>query len=96
MSNKTPSVADAELAKIAQAEPAHGRFKVLRWLVALALLAGLAAGGWAYFHSKAETQAAPQYQTEPLGQGSCPAPSKRCWWTTTTGCEKGRCSPGWM
>ncbi|HOW63591.1 MAG TPA: efflux RND transporter periplasmic adaptor subunit, partial [Candidatus Contendobacter sp.] len=68
--NDTTSVTDPQLAKIIQAKPARGRFKVLRWLVALALLAGLAAGGWAYFHSRAETQAAPQYQTEPLGRGN--------------------------
>ena len=68
--NDTTSVTDPQLAKIIQAKPARGRFKVLRWLVALALLAGLAAGGWAYFHSRAETQAAPQYQTEPLSQGN--------------------------
>ena len=68
--NDTTSVTDPQLAKIIQAKPARGRFKVLRWLVVLALLAGLAAGGWAYFHSRAETQAAPQYQTEPLGRGN--------------------------
>ena len=69
MSN-TPSVADAELAKIIGSEPARGRFKVLRWLVALAGFAGLAAGGWVYFHSRAAIQATPQFQTEPLSRGN--------------------------
>ncbi len=69
MSN-TPSVADAELAKIIGSEPARGRFKVLRWLIALAVLAGLAAGGWVYFHSRAAIQATPQFQTEPLSRGN--------------------------
>ena len=35
----TPSVADAELAKIIGSEPARGRFRVLRWLIAAVALA---------------------------------------------------------
>ncbi len=69
MSN-TPSVADAELAKIIGSEPARGRFRVLRWLVALAVLAGLAAGGFLWFRSGPDANAAPQYQTEPLSRGN--------------------------
>lgn len=68
MSN-TPSVADADLAKIIQSEPARGRFRILRWLIAAVALA-LAVGGFAWFQSGSAVNAAPQYQTEPLGQGN--------------------------
>jgi HlyD family secretion protein len=68
MSN-TPSVADAELAKIIGSEPARGRFRVLRWLVAAVALA-LAGGGFVWFRSGPATDAAPQYQTEPLSRGN--------------------------
>ncbi|HOW74373.1 MAG TPA: efflux RND transporter periplasmic adaptor subunit [Candidatus Competibacteraceae bacterium] len=69
MSN-TPSIADAELAKIIGSEPARSRFRILRWLVALAVLAGLAAGGFLWFRSGPDANAAPQYQTEPLSRGN--------------------------
>lgn len=68
MSN-TPSVADVDLAKIIQSEPARGRFRILRWLIAAVALA-LAVGGFAWFQSGSAVNAAPQYQTEPLGQGN--------------------------
>ncbi|MDS4021124.1 MAG: efflux RND transporter periplasmic adaptor subunit [Candidatus Competibacter sp.] len=64
-----PSVVDAELAKIIQSEPARGRFRVFRWLIAVAALA-LAFGGFLWFRSGPAADAAPQYQTEPLGQGN--------------------------
>ncbi len=49
MSN-TPSVADTELAKILESESTHGRFQVLRWLIAVLALA-LIGGGFAWFRS---------------------------------------------
>ncbi|MBK7985311.1 MAG: efflux RND transporter periplasmic adaptor subunit [Candidatus Competibacteraceae bacterium] len=66
-----PVQPDSELAKIIGAEPAKSRVgAALRWLLALAVLAALAVGGYRYFQSQAEAQAAPQYQTEALGQGN--------------------------
>ncbi|MDS4026840.1 MAG: efflux RND transporter periplasmic adaptor subunit [Candidatus Contendobacter sp.] len=65
----TPSVAGAELAKIIQSEPARGRFRVLRWLIAVVTLA-LASGGFVWFRSGSTADAAPQYQTEPLSRGN--------------------------
>ena len=68
MSN-TPSVADTELAKILESESTHGRFQVLRWLIAVLALA-LIGGGFAWFRSGSAVDAAPRYQTEPLSQGN--------------------------
>lgn len=68
MSN-TPSVADAELAKIIGSEPARGRFRVLRWLIAAVALA-LAIGGFVWFRFGSAVDTTPQYQTEPLSQGN--------------------------
>ncbi|MFO1421821.1 MAG: efflux RND transporter periplasmic adaptor subunit [Candidatus Competibacteraceae bacterium] len=64
-----PSVVDAEVAKIIQSEPTRGRFRLLRWLIAAGALA-LAVGGFLWFRSGPVADAAPQYQTEPLGQGN--------------------------
>ncbi|MBK8508475.1 MAG: efflux RND transporter periplasmic adaptor subunit [Candidatus Competibacteraceae bacterium] len=44
--------------------------RLLRGLLALVVLAALAAGGYRYFQSQAESEAAPRYQTEPLGRGN--------------------------
>jgi len=68
MSN-TSSVADTELAKILESESTHGRFRVLRWLIAVLALA-LIGGGFAWFRSGSTVDAAPRYQTEPLSQGN--------------------------
>jgi len=65
----TPSVVGAELAKIIQSEPARGRFRILRWLIVTVVFA-LAGGGFLWFRSGSAVDAAPQYQTEPLGQGN--------------------------
>ena len=64
MSN-TSSVADTELAKILESESTHGRFRVLRWLIAVLALA-LIGGGFAWFRSGSTVDAAPRYQTESL------------------------------
>ena len=69
----TPPVnpADVELAKIIGAEAPKSRAgALLRGLLALVVLAALAAGGYRYFQSQAESEAAPRYQTEPLGRGN--------------------------
>ena len=68
MSN-TSSVADTELAKILESESTHGRFRVLRWLIAVLALA-LIGGGFAWFRSGSTVDAAPRYQTESLSQGN--------------------------
>jgi len=65
----TPSVVDAELAKIIQSEPARGRLRALRWLI-VAVVFALAGGGFVWFRSGPAAAAAPQYQTEPLGRGN--------------------------
>ncbi|HPE71559.1 MAG TPA: efflux RND transporter periplasmic adaptor subunit [Candidatus Competibacter sp.] len=64
----TPSVQDAELAKIIGSEPARGRFGVLRWLIA-AFAFALVTGGFLFFQSGPTTDPALQYQTEPLRRG---------------------------
>ncbi|MDG4596675.1 MAG: efflux RND transporter periplasmic adaptor subunit [Candidatus Contendobacter sp.] len=65
----TPSVVDAELAKIIQSEPARGHLRALRWLI-VAVVFALAGGGFVWFRSGPAADAAPQYQTEPLGRGN--------------------------
>ena len=67
--NDTTSIADPELAKIIQSEPARGRFSILRWLIAVVALA-VAVGGFLWFRSGSTVDAAPRYQTEPLSQGN--------------------------
>ena len=66
-----PVQPDPDLAKIIGAEPAKSRVgAALHWLLAFGVLAALAVGGYRYFQSQAEAQAAPRYQTEALGQGN--------------------------
>jgi len=59
---------DADLTKIMDSESARYRFSLLRWLIAAATLAS-AVGGFLYFRSSVDPDAAPQYQTEPLSRG---------------------------
>lgn len=54
----TPSVQDAELAKIIGSEPARGRFGVLRWLIA-AFAFALVTGGFLFFQSVDHEPCAP-------------------------------------
>ena len=69
--NPPINTADAELAKIIGAETSTSRVgSLIRWMLALGVLAALAFGGYRYFQSQAEIQAAPQYQTEPLTEGN--------------------------
>jgi len=67
--SQVPPVVDADLAKIMNAEPARGRFGVLRWLTAALALAGLAVGGFLWLQPDPAADAALQYQTEPLSRG---------------------------
>lgn len=63
--------ADTELAQIIGAETSKSRVgTMIRWLLALLLIAGLGFAGYRYFQAKAETQAGPRYQTESLAQGN--------------------------
>jgi HlyD family secretion protein len=65
------NTADAELAKIVAAEPVRQRAgKRLRWLLALAALTALVVGGYRYYQSQAQSQAAPRYETEALTRGN--------------------------
>ncbi len=68
MNNLSP-VGDADLAKMIASEPARARFSLLRWLIVVVAFA-LAVGGFLYFRSGADADAAPHYQTEAVGRGN--------------------------
>ena len=68
MSN-TSSVPDADLAKIMATQPTRGRFRVLRWLLILLVLA-VAIGGYLFYQDSSATSTAPRYQTEALSRGN--------------------------
>lgn len=69
--NSPPPIADAELAKIINAQDPKSRLgSVIRWMLALGILAALSFVGYHYMQSQAESQSAPQYQTEPLTLGN--------------------------
>ncbi|HAS85538.1 MAG TPA: efflux RND transporter periplasmic adaptor subunit, partial [Candidatus Competibacteraceae bacterium] len=59
------------MAKIIGVDTPQSRVgSLIRWLLALGVLAALALGGYYYVQAQADSQAAPPYQTEPLTQGS--------------------------
>jgi HlyD family secretion protein len=69
--NPPLSTADSELANIVGVDASNGRVgTIVRWLLALLILATLGFFGYRYLQSQAETEAAPQYQTEALTQGN--------------------------
>lgn len=69
--NPPVNTADAELAKIIGTETPQNRIGgMIRWLLVLAVLIALAFMGYRYFQAQAESEAAPQYQTEPLTEGN--------------------------
>ncbi len=62
---------DPELAKIVGMGTPKSHFlgSLIRWLLVASVLAALGVGGFAFFRSRAETQAAPRYQTETVSRG---------------------------
>ncbi|MER2527189.1 MAG: efflux RND transporter periplasmic adaptor subunit, partial [Candidatus Competibacter denitrificans] len=69
--NSPLNMTDPELANLVGAEAPKSRIgSFSRWLIALLVLAGLGFIGYRYVQSQAESKTAPQYQTEPLTQGS--------------------------
>ena len=63
---------DPELAKIVGMGTPKSHFlgSLIRWLLVASVLAALGVGGLAFFRSRAETQAAPRYQTETVNRSN--------------------------
>ena len=63
---------DPELAKIVGMGTPKSHFlgSLIRWLLVASVLVALGVGGFAFLRSRAETQAAPRYQTETVNRGN--------------------------
>jgi len=64
----TPSVAEADLAKVIRSEPARGRFRILRWLSVIIGFV-LIAGGFLWLRAGSPADALPRFQTTTVSRG---------------------------